>query len=76
MKNVWGVAERYRNTIAKVQKSETLVMYCKQEKIDVEIKESRIAGIFSAESAIFTGDKWIFSTTKGMYGHRDVTAKD
>lgn len=65
-KNVWGVAQRHKNTIAKVQKSDTLVMYCKQEKIDDELLPSRIAGVFSAESAVFTDNTKIFSTPKGM----------
>lgn len=64
--NVWGVAERHRNTIAEVKIGDQLVLYCKQEKIDDELKPSRIAGVFSAESAVFTDKKKIFSTPKGM----------
>ena len=65
-KNVWGVAERHRNTIAQVQIGDRLVMYCKQEKINDELKPSRIAGVFLAESAVYTDTKRIFSTPKGM----------
>lgn len=65
-KNIWGVPERHRNTIAKVKKGDTLLMYLKQEKIGNEIKASRIAGIFEAASAVYTDDKRIFKVPKGM----------
>ncbi|MBN1763494.1 MAG: EVE domain-containing protein [Methanomicrobia archaeon] len=65
-RNVWGVAERHRNTIAKVTPGDTLVMYLKQEKIGDEIRESRIAGVFTAASAVYTDKSKIFSTPKGM----------
>ena len=67
-RNVWGVAERHRNTIAEVKIGDTLVMYCKQEKINDELKPSRIMGVFSAVSTVFTDNKKIFSTPKGMVG--------
>lgn len=65
-KNIWGVAERHRNTIAKVRTGDTLLMYLKQEKINDEIKESRIAGVFEAASAIYSDSKKIFEVPKGM----------
>jgi predicted RNA-binding protein len=43
-KNIWGVPERHRNTILKVKKGDKLLMYLKQEKINDELKESRITG--------------------------------
>jgi predicted RNA-binding protein len=65
-KNIWGVAERHKNTIAKVKKGDTLLMYLKQEKIGNEKKESRIAGVYEAASAVYTDDKRIFKVPKGM----------
>ena len=65
-KNVWGVAERHRNTIAKANKGDTLLMYLKQEKIEDELVESRIAGIFEAASTVYTDSAKIFNTPKGM----------
>jgi len=60
------VRERHRNTIAKVIKGDTLLMYLKQEKIGDELKESRIAGVFVAASAVYTDKTRIFTTPKGM----------
>ena len=37
-RNVWGVAERHRNTIAKVILGDTLLMYLKQEKLVTRLK--------------------------------------
>lgn len=65
-KNVWGVAERHRNTIAKVNKGDTLLMYLKQEKIEDELVESRIAGVFEAASEVFEEGIKIFKVPKGM----------
>lgn len=65
-KNIWGVAERHKNTIAKMKKGDTMVMYLKQEKIDNEIKESRIAGVFEVSSEVYTDNTKIFNTPKGM----------
>lgn len=41
-KSVWGVAERHRNTIAKVERGDMLVMYLKQEKIADELVPSKL----------------------------------
>ena len=64
--NIWGVAERHRNTIEKVKKGDTLLMYLKQEKIDDELKRSRITGILEAASTVYTDKTRIFTTPKGM----------
>jgi len=65
-KNIWGVAKRHKNTISKVNAGDTFLMYLKQEKINDEIKESRIAGIFEAASTVYTDDKKIFQVPIGM----------
>jgi len=65
-KSVWGVAERHRNTIAKVKRGDTLLMYLKQEKIGDELVPSRIAGIFEVASTVYTDKTRIFTTPKGM----------
>lgn len=65
-KNIWGVPERHRNTIAKVKKGDKLLMYLKQEKINDELKESRITGVFEANSEVFTDSTKIFKVPKGM----------
>ena len=65
-KNVWGVAERHRNTIAKANKGDTLLMYLKQEKIGDELVPSRIAGVFVADSDVFVDSTRIFKVPKGM----------
>lgn len=69
-KNVWGIAERHRNMIAKVRTGDTLLMYLKQEKINDEINESRIAGVFEAASAVYSNNKKIFEVPKGMGNER------
>jgi predicted RNA-binding protein len=65
-KNIWGVAERHKNTIAKVKEGDNLLFYLKQEKINDEITESRITGIFKAASPFYRDDKKIFNVPKGM----------
>ena len=65
-KNIWGVPERHRNTIAKVKKGDKLLMYLMQEKIVEEIKDSRISGIFEASSEVFEDGTRIFKVPKGM----------
>ena len=64
-KNIWGVPERHKNTIAKVKPGDELVIYLKQEKINNEIKESRIVAIYEVVSEPFKDSTRIFSS-KGM----------
>ena len=64
-RNVWGVPERHKNTIAKVKPGDKLVIYLKQEKVGDEIKPSRIAGVFEVVSEPFKDSTRIFSS-KGM----------
>jgi len=64
-KNIWGVPERNKNTIAKVKPGDKLVIYLKQEKIDNEIKPSRVVGIYEVISVPFRDSTKIFSS-KGV----------
>ncbi len=65
-KNVWGVPERHRNTIAKVKHGDKLLIYLKQEKIGDEIKEPRIVATYEVVSELFKDSTKIFKTPKGM----------
>ena len=64
-KNIWGVSERHKNTIAKVKPGDKLAIYLKQEKIGNEIKESRIVAIYEVTSNPFKESTKIFSS-KGV----------
>ncbi len=64
-RNVWGVPERHKNTIAKVKPGDKLMIYLKQEKVGDEVKESRIVGIYEVVSEPFKDSTRIFSS-KGM----------
>ena len=64
-KNIWGVPARHENTIKKVNIGDKLVFYLKQEKVEDEVKEPRIAGIFEVVSEPFRDSTRIFSS-KGM----------
>jgi len=52
-KNVWGVPERHRNTIAKVRPGDKLLIYVKQERDKDEVKEPRIVAVYEAASEVF-----------------------
>ncbi|MDF2956156.1 EVE domain-containing protein [Candidatus Alkanophaga liquidiphilum] len=65
-KNIWGVSERHKNTISRVRLGDKLLIYLKQEKVDDEIRESRVAGIYEAASSVFKDATRIFKTPKGM----------
>ena len=64
-KNIWGVPERHKNTIAKVKPGDKLLIYLKQENIRGEVKESRIVGAYEVISEPFKDSTRIFSS-KGM----------
>ena len=61
-KNVWGVAKRHKNTIAKVKPGDRLVFYVKQERKDKEILEPKIVGIFEVVSDPYTDSSRIFKS--------------
>ena len=65
-RNIWGVPERHRNTIARVKPRDKLLIYLKQEKIKDEIKEPRIVAVYEAVSEVFKDSSRVFKTPKGM----------
>ena len=64
--NIWGVAERHKNTISKVKNGDRCLFYVKQEKIGDEIKESRIVGEYEVVSEVFKDSKRIFKSPPNM----------
>ncbi|WP_202320208.1 EVE domain-containing protein [Archaeoglobus neptunius] len=65
-RNVWGVPERHKNTIAKVKPGDKLLIYIKQEKVGDEIKPSRIVAVYEAASEVFRDSSRIFKAPRGM----------
>ncbi len=65
-KNVWGVAERHKNTIAKVKPGDKLLIYLKQERSRDEVKEPRIVAAYEVVSEPFKDSTKIFKAPKGM----------
>lgn len=65
-KLIWGVANRYQNTIARVKKGDTLLMYTMQEIVDGEVIPSAITGIYDASSEVYEDDSPIFITPKAL----------
>jgi predicted RNA-binding protein len=65
-KLVWGVAKRYQNTITRVKKGDTLVMYTMQEIVDREIIPSAVTGIYEASSEVYDDECPIFVTPKAL----------
>ncbi len=65
-KNVWGVPERHKNTIAKVKPGDKLLIYLKQERDKDRIVEPRIVAVYEATSEVFKDSKRIFKTPEGM----------
>jgi len=65
-KNIWGVPERHKNTIAKVKPGDKLLIYLKQERTKDEIKEPKIVAVYEAVSEVFKDSSRIFKTPKGM----------
>ncbi|MCS7130326.1 MAG: EVE domain-containing protein [Archaeoglobaceae archaeon] len=65
-KNIWGVPERHKNTIAKVKKGDRLLIYLKQERRNEEIKEPRIVAEYEVISEVFKDPSRIFKSPKGM----------
>ena len=61
-KNVWGVPDRHKNTIAKVKPSDKLVIYVKTDKV---VKDPKIVAVYEVVSEPFKDSTRIFSS-KGM----------
>ncbi len=65
-KNIWGVPERHKNTIAKVKLSDKFLIYLKQERDRYVIKEPRIVAVYDTTSEVFKASKRTFKTSSGM----------
>lgn len=65
-KLVWGVANRYQNTIARVKKGDTLLMYTMQEIVDGEVIPSAVTGIYEASSEVYEDNSSIFVAPKAI----------
>ncbi|AAB91306.1 MULTISPECIES: EVE domain-containing protein [Archaeoglobus] len=65
-KNIWGVPERHKNTIAKVKKGDKLLIYIKQENVNGEVKPSRIVAVYETASEVYRDSSRIFKSPKGM----------
>ena len=61
-KNIWGVPDRHKNTIAKVKPGDKLVIYIKQERVNNEVKGSMIVGAYEVVSEPFKDSTRIFSS--------------
>lgn len=65
-KNIWGVPERHKNTIAKVKKGDRLLLYLKQERKEDKVEEPRIVAEYEAISEVFRDSSKLFRPPKGM----------
>lgn len=61
-KHIWGVAKRYQNTIAKVKKGDSLLIYAMQAKIGDEVFPPIITGEYQVISDVYEDDSQIFQT--------------
>lgn len=65
-KLVWGVAKRFVNTISRVKKGDTLLMYTMQEIVDREVIPSAVTGIYETTSDVYEDESPIFVTPKAL----------
>ncbi len=65
-RNIWGVPERHKNTIARVKPGDKLVIYLKQEIVKDKVVEPKIVAVYEAVSEVFRDSSRIFKTPKGM----------
>ena len=66
-KNIWGVPDRHKNTIAKVKPGDKLLIYVKQERYKDKVVEPKIVAVYEVVSEPFKDSTRIFSS-KGMRG--------
>ena len=64
-KNIWGVSQRHRNTIAKVKPGDKCLIYVKSTKKDNEILPPRIVAIYEVVSEVFEDRSKIFKSSSG-----------
>lgn len=59
-KNIWGVQERHRNTIAKVKSGDKCLIYVMSTRKDNEIIPPKIVGAYEVVSEVFKDNSRIF----------------
>jgi len=59
-RNIWGVQEKHRNTIARVKPGDKCVIYVMSTKKDDEIIPPRIVAIYEVVSEVFRDSSRIF----------------
>jgi len=59
-KNIWGVQEKHRNTIAKVKPGDKCLIYVMSTRKDDEIIPPRIMGVYEVTSEVFKDSSRIF----------------
>lgn len=65
---VWGVPTRYRNTMAKVQPGDTLLIYARLENAGGEVHPSAVMGAYEVVSPVFEDASPIFTTPAFLPG--------
>jgi len=61
-KNIWGVAERHRNTIARVKPGDKCLIYVMSTKKNSEIIPPRIVAAYEVASEVFKDSTRIFKS--------------
>jgi len=59
-KNIWGVQEKHRNTIAKVKPGDKCLIYVMSTRKDDEIIPPRIMAVYEVTSEVFKDSSRIF----------------
>ncbi|MBO8180196.1 MAG: EVE domain-containing protein [Archaeoglobus sp.] len=59
-KNIWGVQEKHRNTIAKVKPGDKCLIYVMSTKKDDEVIPPRIMAVYEVASEVFKDSSRIF----------------
>ena len=65
---VWGVPERYRNSMTKVRIGDTFLIYARQDHAGGEVKPSAVMGSYEVVSAPFEDATPIFTTPPFLPG--------
>ena len=73
-KNIWGVSERHKNQLNKVEVNDLIVFYLRQEKLMDKVFPSRISGIFKVASKPFKDERRFLVLSLGKrYSHIELS---
>jgi predicted RNA-binding protein len=61
-KNIWGVAERHRNTIARVKPGDKCLIYVMSHRKDKEIVPPSVVAAYEVDSEMFRNASRIFNS--------------